>query len=391
MSVWQPSLVVCTVWDQLFWGGFLFGGGRFSQFSLLRLLSHEDGDTEEEELVRCSSNPQTQNQVHCQLPVRTESIPVCCCTRFIKPSCTPLTEVQTTINWTSPKSKSRWEKKCWKIQLNGKNQLNHCSESAEPLDSPHESPILNRKICSRRRPSTRTFLWIFANKRHFFRTFTKNAISVLQNVPNIDSARGQLFEAKSNRCGRTRKSPKAGFFFFAPQTLVQLYTLALLVTKGNYLANETPNLRNHHKTAVYRHPWDAWKVVLLFGIVRLLKRTPRNWPCSFAFFGFFIWLFKEKPRAEEKRRLPFPGKEECIIITKIIASFSKDWNGPFVRGGAKSATFGKGKCELIQTFSASVGTGVPSLFLPPSVTPCVSLTLRTSRKLPSTSTSNLIQ
>ena len=53
------------------WGGFLFGGGgRFSHFSLLRLLSHEDGDIDEEELVRCSSNPQTQNQVHCQFELK---------------------------------------------------------------------------------------------------------------------------------------------------------------------------------------------------------------------------------------------------------------------------------------------------------------------------------
>ena len=62
------SLVVCTVWDQLF--GVVScsaAGRRFSHFSLLRLLSHEDGDIDEEELVRCSqSNPQTQNQVHRQ-------------------------------------------------------------------------------------------------------------------------------------------------------------------------------------------------------------------------------------------------------------------------------------------------------------------------------------
>ena len=65
---------------------------------------------------------------------------------------------------------SMQKKKCWQIQLNGKNQPNHRSEPAEPLDSPHESPISKRKICSRRRPSTRTFVWIFANMRHLFRT-----------------------------------------------------------------------------------------------------------------------------------------------------------------------------------------------------------------------------
>ena len=54
------------------------------------------------------------------------------------------------------------QKKCWQIQLNGKNQPNHRSEPAEPLDSPHESTISKRKFCSRRRLSTRTFVWIFA-------------------------------------------------------------------------------------------------------------------------------------------------------------------------------------------------------------------------------------
>ena len=135
---------------------------------MLRLLSHEDGDIDEEELVRCSSNPQTQNQVHCQFELNRW--PSTAAARFKKPSCMPLTNVQTLINWTSPKSKSRWKKKCWQIQLNGKNQPNYRSEPAEPLDSPHESPISKRKICSRRRPSTRTFVWIFANMCHFFRT-----------------------------------------------------------------------------------------------------------------------------------------------------------------------------------------------------------------------------
>ena len=94
--------------------------------------------------------------------------PMYCCNRFKKPSCMPLTKVQQTlINWTSPKSKS-WCEKMLQMQLNGVNQPNQCSEPLEPLDSPHESPISKRKICSRRRPSTRTFVWIFANMRHIF-------------------------------------------------------------------------------------------------------------------------------------------------------------------------------------------------------------------------------
>ena len=111
--------------------------------------------------------PANANQVHCQFELNrwpstaapgSKSHPAC----------------------HSPKSK-RWStehhrspnldgKKCWQIQLNGNNQPNHRSEPAEPLDSPHESPISKRKICSRRRPSTRTFVWIFANMRHFSRT-----------------------------------------------------------------------------------------------------------------------------------------------------------------------------------------------------------------------------
>ena len=57
------------------------------------------------------------------------------------------------------------------------------------------------------------------------------------------------------------------------------------------------------KTAVFRHPWQTWKVVRLIAAVRQRPRTPRNWLCSFAFFESFLWHFIEKQRAEVIFRL----------------------------------------------------------------------------------------
>ena len=37
------------------------------------------------------------------------------------------------------------------------------------------------------------------------------------------------------------------------------------------------------KTAVFRHRWQAWKVVRSIAAVRQRPRTPRNWRCSFTF------------------------------------------------------------------------------------------------------------
>ena len=52
------------------------------------------------------------------------------------------------------------------------------------------------------------------------------------------------------------------------------------------------------KTAIFRHRWQAWKVVRLIAAVRQRPRTPRNWRCSFAFFETFLWHFNKKQRAE---------------------------------------------------------------------------------------------
>ena len=47
--------------------------------------------------------------------------------------------------------------------------------------------------------------------------------------------------------------------------------------------------------AVFRHRWQAWKVVRSIAAVRQRPRTPRNRRCSFAFFEFetFLWHFNK--------------------------------------------------------------------------------------------------
>ena len=60
------------------------------------------------------------------------------------------------------------------------------------------------------------------------------------------------------------------------------------------------------KTAVFRHRWQAWKVVRSIAAVRQCPRTPRNWRCSFAFFETFLWHFNKKQRGEVIFRLPRP-------------------------------------------------------------------------------------
>ena len=48
------------------------------------------------------------------------------------------------------------------------------------------------------------------------------------------------------------------------------------------------------KTAVFRHRWQAWKVVRSIAAVRQRPRTPRNRRFSFAFFETFLWHFNKK-------------------------------------------------------------------------------------------------
>ena len=60
------------------------------------------------------------------------------------------------------------------------------------------------------------------------------------------------------------------------------------------------------KMAVFRHRWQAWKVVRSIAAVRQRPKTPRNWQYSFAFFECFLWPFNKKQRAEVIFRLSRP-------------------------------------------------------------------------------------
>ena len=93
-------------------------------------------------------------------------------------------------------------------------------------------------------------------------------------------------------------SHRTVWFVFAAQTLVSCLRLALLVTKGVALPNDTQSREKIVKTAVFRHCWQAWKVVRSIAALCQRPRTPRNWRCSFAFFESFLWHFNEKQRAE---------------------------------------------------------------------------------------------
>ena len=148
--------------------GFLLGcGGKFSHFSLLQLPSHEDGDIDEGELMRCSSYP--QNAKSSPLPDRNESIAVYCCNRFKK-----------TILHAAHQSPANVDQlNITEVQIE-KKMLANPFEQSEPIEPllwtsrttgfTSRKSDLKRKFCSRRRLSTRTFVWIFANMRHFFRT-----------------------------------------------------------------------------------------------------------------------------------------------------------------------------------------------------------------------------
>ena len=130
----------------------MFGGdGGFSHFSLLRLLSHEDGDIDEEQLVRCSSNPQTQNQVHCKFELNrlpstaaTGSKSLSAHTTHQRLQTLTLTEHHRSPNLDSLNLDAK--KKMLANPVEWKEPTEPRSEPAEPLDSPHESPISKRKF-----------------------------------------------------------------------------------------------------------------------------------------------------------------------------------------------------------------------------------------------------
>ena len=144
------SLVVCTVWDQLFAGVVSCSVVvEDFRFTLLRQF-----------LMKTVTS--TKKSWCAALPTRKRKIKAIASSNRID-SRLLLHQVQKAILHATHQSphvdqlnitevQISMGKKCWQIQLNGKNQPNHSSEPAEPLDSPHESPISKRKICSRRSP-----------------------------------------------------------------------------------------------------------------------------------------------------------------------------------------------------------------------------------------------
>ena len=122
----------------------------------------------------------------------------------------------------------------------------------------------------------------------------------------IDRARGRRLGAKSNRYARTQKSSNSFISF-------SLLKLFFLVRNWHYSSRKafprqmTPKAEKKTvKTAVFRHRWQAWKIVRSITAVRQRPRTPRNWRCSFAFFESFLWHFNNKQRAEVIFRLSRP-------------------------------------------------------------------------------------
>ena len=83
-------------------------------------------------------------------------------------------------------------------------------------------------------------------------------------------------------------------------------------------------------TAVFRHRWQAWKVVRSIAAVRWRPMTPRDWWCSFAFFESFLWHFNEKQHAEVIFRFSRPvscknqkngaGKQWCLHAPLKLSS-----------------------------------------------------------------------
>ena len=208
-SVWQPGLVVCTVWDQLFVvvSCSVAVEDFRTQLFLLRLLSHEDGDIDEEELVRCSSNPQTQNQVHCQFELNrwpstaapgSKSHPAHDATHQ-SPNVDQLniTEVQISMVKKKNAGKFSWTERTNRTTV--LNQLNHWihltkvrsrnEKFVREEGRPHELSCGYSRTCA-----------IFFAPRP--RAFTKIAIFVLQNVPSVD--RGFLFQVVTSILFSTR-------------------------------------------------------------------------------------------------------------------------------------------------------------------------------------------
>ena len=77
----------------------------------------------------------------------------------------------------------------------------------------------------------------------------------------------------------------------------------------------TPQIREEiAKTAVFRHRWQAWKVVRSIAAVRQRPRTPRNWRCSLAFSSLSFDISIKN--SMQRRSSDFQGLF-CVKIRKM--------------------------------------------------------------------------
>ena len=112
--------------------------------------------------------------------------------------------------------------------------------------------------------------------------------------------------AKSKRYARTQKSSNSLIRFRCSNSFFLLET-GVTGHEKLFLAKWHPKAeKKTAKTAVFRHRWQAWKVVRSIAAVRQRPRTPWNWRCSFAFFESFLWHFNKKQHAEVIFRLSRP-------------------------------------------------------------------------------------
>ena len=116
------------------------------------------------------------------------------------------------------------------------------------------------------------------------------------------------------------------WFVFAAQTLLFLvrnWHCNCWSQKAFPRQQMTPQSREKTaKTAVFRHRWQAWKVVRLIRAVHQRPRTPRNLRCSFAFFECFLWHFNIKQLQEVIFRLSRPVSSRIRKMAQVSNDLS---------------------------------------------------------------------
>ena len=134
-------------------------------------------------------------------------------------------------------------------------------------------------------------------------------------MPKIESKK---INCLHRPCSRPAPRSKIELFRTHPEVIEQFHSFSALKllflvinwrcwSRKAFPRQMTPQTQEKTaKTAVFRHRWQAWKVVRSIVAVCQRRRTQPNWRCSFAFFESFLWHFNEKQRAEVIFRLSRP-------------------------------------------------------------------------------------